>query len=337
MKLGCICFSPAGQSLARTVLPKLGEDWETDIECGYGPEKRELSKWAGEMFAEADALLFIGAAGIAIRAVAPFVTSKLQDPAVVVMDEAGRYVISLLSGHIGGANRLASHLAELSGGQAVITTGTDVRGVLALDAWATENDMVILNPEKIKDLSARMLRGDMVALYSDAPLEGPAPKEVSLTDTPERADVIVSYRAHPDFRGLHLVPRCITLGVGCRQKATADTIREVFMETVEATGILPSAVYGVYSIDIKAREPGLLAFCELLGVPLRTYSAAQLNAVTGAVSRSDFVKSVTGADNVCERAALAGGGKLLVPKTARDGITVALALKELSYSFGGRK
>lgn len=337
MKLSCICFSQAGQLLAETVLPRLRADWSYDITCGYGPEKRDLSQWTGEMFAAADALLFIGAAGIAVRAIAPHVKSKLHDPAVVVMDEAGRYAVSLLSGHIGGANHLTRCLAELSGGEAVVTTGTDVHGVLALDAWASEQNMEILNPEKIKGLSARLLRGDTITVFSDVPIQGPVPGEIVLTQVPDNADVLISHYFYSDFNGLHLVPRCVALGVGCRQGGSATAIRKLLLETCTAARILPTAICGVYSIDRKAEEPGILAVCKQMGVKLVIYSSNQLNLVKGCVSQSDFVKTITGVDNVCERAALAEGGKLLVPKIARDGVTVALALREVSYSFGGKQ
>ena len=153
MKLSAIAFTEQGQSWSAV----LGVPVDRGI---------PVMRWAREHFDASDALLFIGACGIAVRAIAPLVKDKTTDPAVVVMDEAGRHVIPLLSGHIGGANALAIQIAEKTGAIPVVTTATDLRGIPAIDTWAVENDCAIENPAVIKAMSAAALAGRKVWLVT---------------------------------------------------------------------------------------------------------------------------------------------------------------------------
>lgn len=139
-----------------------GEDdpgWDVSVSRGFGEGKADLRAWTALAWEASDALLFVGAAGIAVRAIAPHVASKATDPGVVVIDEAGRFAVPLLSGHLGGANELAQTVARAAGAIPVITTATDVRGVWAVDTWARRAGLAVSNPEAIKRVSARLLSG----------------------------------------------------------------------------------------------------------------------------------------------------------------------------------
>ncbi|MCL2409399.1 MAG: cobalamin biosynthesis protein [Oscillospiraceae bacterium] len=198
---------------------------------------------AGELFARVHGIIFVGATGIAVRAIAPYVTSKYTDPAVVVCDEQGLFAISLLSGHEGGANELTREIAEIIGATPVITTASELRTLI--------------------------------------------------------------------------------VGCGCRRGTSAEQIDAAFM----SAGIWPERIVKLCTIDIKRDEPGLLAFAEKYNIPIDFFSAAQLMQVTGAFTGSDFVKDTTGADNVCERAAVlgSGGGQLILQKYTANGVAVAVA------------
>ena len=331
MNLACICFTARGEALAQELLPSLG-GWQTSLAKGYGSAKAHLGAWTKTSFESADAMLFIGAAGIAVRAAAPHVQSKTCDPAVLVMDESGRFVVPLLSGHIGGGNRLAKTLAGIVGGTAVLTTATDVRGVLAIDEWASQNGMHIQNPHRIKTVSAQLLEGKAVALFSEWPLQGTLPEGFVQAADKNCADVVIS-PCGEECGALQLVPRCVAVGVGCRRGTPAQSIESAFENALQTAGINAAAVLGVYSIDLKKDEPGLLEFCVKHRLPFATCSAAELQAVNGSVASSGFVQQTTGVDNVCERSALAGGGRLLLEKTAFGGVTVALALREINIGF----
>ena len=340
-----------------------GEDdpgWDVSVSRGFGEGKADLRAWTALAWETSDALLFVGAAGIAVRAIAPHVASKATDSAVVVIDEAGRFAVPLLSGHLGGANELAQTVARAAGAIPVITTATDVRGVWAVDTWARCAGLAVSNPEAIKRVSARLLSGGRVTLYSDMPISGQPPEGVDVASDRARADIVVSPFAganagasvraaettgevlpagetgKPAPEPLRLVVPCIVAGIGCRRGACAEAIGEAFLLACGQAGISPSAVREAATIDVKAHEEGLLAFFRARNIPLATYSAEELSQVEGSVSPSDFVRATVGVDNVCERAALADGGKLIFPKLAHGGVTVAFSNVTIELSFKER-
>ena len=180
MKIGLVAFTDRGMELGRRLAQGLEAQGELCVLDRGGKGGVSLAHWTDAHFLHSQALIYIGAAGIAVRAVAPWVKSKMTDPAVLCCDENGRYVIPLLSGHVGGANDLARRAAALCGGQAVVTTATDGRGLFAADSWAKKRGMAILNPEAVKTVSARLLAGKSVLLRSDFPLRGSLPQGLSL-------------------------------------------------------------------------------------------------------------------------------------------------------------
>ena len=297
-----------------------------------------LSRFAQQAMVDCDLIVFVGAAGIAVRAVAPYLAGKAYDPAVVVIDEAGRFVIPVLSGHLGGANALAERLADGLGAQAVVTTATDGRGVFAADSWAKDNGCAVIDPPNIKHVSGALLRGETAGLRSDFPVDGRLPAHVSL-DAAAESGIAIGFdtKAAPFAHTLHLVPRIVHIGIGCRRGTDADKIETAVREALAAAGVPREAVRGAASIDIKNDEPGLLALCEQQGWPLETFSADALRQAAGDFTPSAFVAETVGVDNVCERAAVcaAAGGRLLCRKTARDGVTVALAARDFRVRFDG--
>lgn len=293
-----------------------------------------LNEWTRDAFQKADGLLFVGACGIAVRAVAPFLRGKDRDPAVVVVDQKGRFAVALLSGHLGGANRLALEVAAVCGGMPVITTGTDVCGMFAVDGWAAEQNVAVLDVERIKDISGRLLAGEPVGLSCDFPMDAPPGGFVA-----EMVQAGVSISLDADKRPypltLRLVPRIAYLGMGCRKNTPMERLEEQALLALEEAGVCIPALAAVCTIDLKAKEPGLVAFCEKYALPLRFFSPAELMALEGDFSGSAFVAEVTGADNVCERAAMAGcgAGRLLCRKKAGKGVTVAIAVEDWKAVF----
>lgn len=323
MRLAVLAFSSRGEALAQRLQEKLPHEvtWQR---CPKGG----LADWTAEAFGRAEGLVFVSSCGIALRAIAPHVCSKLSDPAVVVVDETGKFAVSLLSGHLGGANALTEEIAEAIGATPVITTATDVNGLFAVDVWANAQGLTIENPHAIKLVSGKLVNGETVRVRSDYPLAGRLPRGMVLTDG--EADLEIS--CCPRGTGLHLIPRIVTLGIGCRRDTPAETIEAA----VKALSISPAAVKQVCSIDLKAKEPGLLEFCRRHELPFETFSAEALAAVPGVFSPSRFVQSVTGVDNVCERSAVLGsGGSLLIPKTPLNGVTVAAAAEEYTVNMEG--
>lgn len=324
MRLHAIAFTEVGKKTAQSILGKLDLDW--DLTDGFGENKTNVQEWTAKHFQSGKGLIFVGAVGIAVRAIASYIDHKATDPAVIVMDETGSFVIPILSGHMGGANLLARKIAKISGGQAVLTTATDVQKVWAVDSWAMAQQLIIKNPEAIKLVSSRLLNNDIVKIKSDVPLSGVLPDGVLLTDDSHEADVIISPFYSNNKIALQLIPKCIIAGIGCRQGISKEAIEQVFNQCLKTERIHHESIASVHSIDLKRSEPGLIDFCTELKVPFITHSAESLNCVEGDFTSSQFVKEVTGIDNVCERAALITGERLIMKKKAEKGATIALAI-----------
>ena len=324
MKIGIITFTDRGTLLAEKIKGALGkkdrdraERREIQIEARHrkessdrqidgvkkeSPAQKSLTEWAGQQFAEKNAIVVIGACGIAVRMIAPFAADKLTDSPVVVADEAGNFVIPLLSGHMGGANALAEEIAQQIGAIPVFTTATDVNDMFSVDVFAKRCNLDIYNREGIAKVSAEILDG-------------------------KKADIVIS----PDHTQLKqgilgLRPKEYILGVGCRKGKSFGELDAFFTKCLKKAGVEKTLIRAVASIDLKKDEEGLLRWCAANRIPFRTYSAQELARVKGDFTASVFVRTKTGVDNVCERAALAadGSGTFVLRKTAENGMTAAL-------------
>lgn len=341
MNIALTAFTSRGAELAGRLAKALTEDghscalWVPERlapETGL-PGYRSLGPWTGERFADSDALLFVGASGIAVRAIAPYVRDKFTDPAVVSVDETGRFAVPLLSGHVGGANDLARLVARRTGGTAAVSTATDVNGRFAVDQWAREQGFFLDGREGAKRVSAALLAGISVGVESDFPIQGPLPQGV--VEGPAEAGIALTLdpEKRPFPHTVRLIPPVLHLGIGCRRGTPAATIAKAVEGVFRSRHLSLKGVAAVCSIGLKKDEAGLLAFCQGLGLPLTTYSAGELSAVPGDFTPSPFVHGVTGVDNVCERAAVRRGGSLIVPKQAGEGVTVAVSQVPLTIRF----
>ena len=379
MELAIISFTENGIKLSQTVGRRLsGRKVTIYTKCSrYTAEdlkvqrvKESLQVWTAQRMAEGDALLFIGACGIAVRAIAPNLTDKLHDVPVLEMDEEGRYVIPILSGHVGGANELARELSDLIDARPVITTATDVQKKFAVDLFAKRNHLEIMNKDGIAKVSTKALAGEQLTIavraqniecyhpkfcevceedFTEA--ENPLLREASMhkhdwkvcgVEPPLRlvpyvedqpVDVVVSEMPDNKNALIWLRPRRYVVGMGCRKNKDPEELLDFYMKTLEKAMVEPGEVYALASIDKKKDEPGLLAISERMRIPFFTYTAEELNRVGACVHSSEFVKAQVGVDNVCERAALAGcgaNGTLIYEKQAFDGMTIAIAERNWS-------
>lgn len=343
MKVSLIAFTQKGAQTCRRIMTlRAGEgDLCAGFQKGSFSEdgelysvKEPLRQWTGRAFQTEDAIVFIGAVGIAVRAIAPYLKSKTTDPAVLAVDEQGKFVIPLVSGHIGGANRLALKIAQGLGSTAVVTTATDLNDRFAVDQWAKENELFISDMKLAKQVSADLLQDKMVGFASPFKINGNLPK--GLTYKASGLNIELSAARLPSRDNtLLLIPKSMILGIGCRKNISLEKIEILVDEILERENISPRAIACAASIDLKQNEPGLLEFCKKRSLPFYVYSAEELRAVKGEFTESAFVHSVTGVDNVCERAALLAGGSanLMVKKQAKDGVTLAIAVKSLAYTF----
>jgi len=332
MKTAILSVSRQGYALARRLKAHWPQaelytsgPWREPEDHGVEPDLKAVT---ARLFETHQALCFIMAAGIAVRMVAPHLTDKTRDPAVLVLDDQGRWVIPLLSGHLGGANRLAQEVAGFLGAQAVVTTATEGRGLTAVDLLAQERGWVLTDLERTKRLTAALLEGERLPVVSWKPLRTALPPEYVETESLEenRPCLMVTPYAHtPEARELWLIPRCITLGIGCRRGTSYETLLTMVEEALDALNLDRRSLSRIASIDLKQDEPALLRLSAAYQVPLTVYSAAELAEVAERFDGSAFVKTITGVEAVSEPAGyLASRGRCLLPKQALSGITLSI-------------
>lgn len=332
--IALICFTEAGASCAERLKARLDRCYQLEAfvsskfagKTSLKKHHGTLAQWTEEWFPKANCLVFVGACGIAVRAIAPLVQDKFTDPAVVVIDERAQFCISLMSGHVGGANDLTKTFAQILQAQPVITTATDINSRFAVDVFAKRNNLWIGSRRLAKEISAAVLAGNTIFFHSDFPFSGAMPRDLTEQPDQQGLGVDVSFFSPIRKETLWLAPKKLVLGIGCRKGVSYQAIESFVLQTLREHRLSVESVAAVASIDLKAEEPGLLEFCAANHLQLVTYSAQELKQVRGAFSPSDFVQSVTGVDNVCERSAvLHSGGKLLVSKKKGNGVTLAAA------------
>lgn len=330
MKIAAIAFTRNGGEIVKVLVRELGADGYIASGRGDGflVEFESLSALMKSAWSEYGALVFVGACGIAVRAVAPYVKDKASDSAVVVIDEKGKFVIPILSGHLGGANELAEKIARLTGGTAVITTATDINGKFSVDMFALKNNLNIGDTKLIKEISARVLEGHKIGLYSDYEL-----KNVPdfFTDSAEVGICISGEDKRPFKITLNLAPKNLVIGIGCRRGCAS--VKRNITRFLDENGVDAARLCAVATINIKKDEEGIRSFCTELGLPLVFYGAGELSALNGDFIASDFVKETVGVDNVCERAVAAYGAEIIVKKTALESTALALGEKQTVIDF----
>ena len=338
MKIAAVSFSAKGFKLAQS----LEESGIFTSVTGIGKfteklkltEKITLSEWTKSQFFECDALVFISSCGIAVRAVSKYIESKKTDPAVIVIDESAKFVISLLSGHLGGANSLSKKIADILGAQAVITTATDLRGILSVDSWANHQGFVISDINLVKTISARLLEDEPVGIVTEVDISGSSDE---LTGMPGLDyGICISYSMQRKYfaNTLYLIPKDIVIGIGCRRDTPFLDIENALLSCLEKNDIDIRAVKYLASIDLKKNESGIIEFCSKYSIEFITFSEEQLSDVDGSDYCSEFVKSVTGVGNVCERASLALKDTTLISRReVFNKVTTAISRLRREYSF----
>ena len=319
-------------------------DYETEV---YASEKyvevdSSLKKSASckeeakQAFQDDQVIVYIGSCGIAVRAIAPYVKNKTVDPAVISIDELGRFVIPLLSGHIGGANEIARKIAQKINAQAVITTATDINGLFAVDEWAIKNNVHIGSMYAAKEVAAALVDGESIGLISKYEVDGEIPTGIVRN---KKARVGIAIGDNDELKPfpvtLNLMPKVYYLGIGCRRNTTMENIENLVLQSLDELKINIKAIAGIASVDLKKDEEGLLAFAEKFSLPISFYTAAELESQQGEFTTSAFVQSIVGVSNVCERSAAAAseGGSMVLPKTSQNGVTLAIAKKDWLINF----
>jgi cobalt-precorrin 5A hydrolase len=304
----------------------------------------KLSNELAEKFERYSGHIFIMATGIVVRMIAPLIKHKTQDPAVVVVDDKGHFAISLLAGHLGGANELTRQTADLIGARPVITTATDINRLPAIDVLAKEKNLIIENPAAIKTVNMAILKGETIyvhdpqnVLQNRLPKTEPRPSENlnadsgknrQLSENMNKAAVFVDdvQLAFPATT-LVLRPASLVAGIGCNRNTPADEIKALLEAVLATAGLSALSLKCLASIDLKADEDGLIALGRELDLPLVFFTRLELNQVLNIENPSTVVENHVGVKSVCEAAAIlaARNGTLIVPKQKTRNVTVAIA------------
>lgn len=337
MRIAIISVSKKGQELSVLLKDKLDSD-STIIRTDL--YHKNVKKYFPILFYEYDAIIAIMASGILIRTIAPLIESKVSDPAVLNIDDNGKFVISTLSGHLGGANKLTNKIADLINATPVITTSTDVNKKLGIDVMAKDLYLSIDNTKEI-------------LYFNKAILEG---KEIKLTINPDKnfnylfeylsentleINISITYSSKMkmdeiqvslDNHEMILKERMIVVGLGCRRDKECIKIYDGLKSSINELGIDISRINRLSSAEIKKDEAGMLELSERLNIPINFVEIDKLKLFeSNDIQKSEFVKSKFGIYGVCEPSALITAGfdsKLIYKKTSYDGVTVSVAVSK---------
>lgn len=327
------------------VKDEIKRHYENDLILSLDGRKDDGKCFISNGFKYHNPIIFIGALGIAVRMMKDLSMDKLKDSAFIVIDERKKYVIPVLSGHMGGAVELSLDLSKRLGSEAVITTATDVEGKFSVDTFARINHLKIKNKEMIKKVSAKVLdnREIKIAIPRGCKITGEAWDKVNVTyynnEAKEiaAADVIITCHENAEMfknkENLILCPSEYIFGMGVRKGKTFEEISDFLLSSGIDKKWMEDNILYLSSIDLKEKEEGLLNIASFYHTDLICFSAEELKEVKGDFKESDFVNKTVGVSNVCERAAclLASrldsnfNNKLYKEKTAGNGITFAIA------------
>ncbi len=354
MKTAVLTIMPAGATMARCVADFLNADRFACREIDGFKFVDSLQVLMQQEFNRYDAWVFVGAAGICVRTIAPWIGDKHTDPAVVCVDSAGRWVIPVVSGHVGGANELAERIACATGATAVVTTQSDNAGLWALDTigrrfgWAVRTAGISMN-----EAISRYVGGARVALLIEIRgagalwMERTAADNVAIcydrTKIPADAELIIALSCsdlHFDKPLLQYIPRAVSIGVGCRRGCAPDGVADAIRGAIARAGLAAEAVAAVATVEQKAGEPLVEALCRAFGAEKRIFTAAEL-ATVAVPNPSERAREAVGTPSVSEAAAILAskGGELLVEKqkgrlTEGNDFTFALAVDSAAVRHG---
>ncbi len=306
--------------------------------------EKNFTDFVGDIFNQYECLIFIMAAGIVVRAIAPHIKDKKLDPAVLVLDEKGENVISLLSGHLGGANAYTLSIAALLGGNPVITTASDVNQSIAVDTLAMVLNCAIEDYKDATRITAHIVNGEWIGIQSDIPIDFPLPENIHVVDGKELENekykglIYITERQvtkHSNHDHVVLRPKNIVLGMGCRKGKSEAEIMAAIHSTLKNLNIDPISIKHIATVDVKQNEPGLIGAAKALKVPLVIIGRESIVTVEKEFDRSEFVERTIGVGSVCEPVAMLSckEGTWLQRKTVYDGITIAV-MREGEFRYG---
>jgi len=326
MKYAVITFTQKGDQIAEI----LGLTLNIDL---YSKKKhdnfnfKEVSKKVMENY---KAIIFISSTGIAVRAIAPYLKSKDVDPAVLVIDNSCKFVISLLSGHIGGANEITSEVSNILGAQPIITTATDNLGILAPDMIAKENNLVIDDLKKAKEITSFLVDRKKIGFYDEKGIiQTPTGYSSNLEDTSGVLYISSNQRIISELDGymkpmLKLIRKNIVIGIGCRKNFETLKMRQTVLKMLLEYNIDIRAIKAITTVDVKKDELAINELVDYLKCNLYIFTTDDIRAVQHKFCGSDFVEKTIGVRAVCEPCVELSGARIIKNKMKLNGMTLCV-------------
>lgn len=332
MKIACLSFTDSGSKLGDRLSSIKTDKYEIDhyinreIEGGIKTILKSLWK-------QYDGLIFISATGIAVRMSAPFIEDKSLDPALVVIDDLGRFCISLLSGHIGGANQIAEDIASEINAVPVITTATDNRNIESIDMFAKSNNYHIEDLQSVTKITSMMVNGKTIGLYTetddyidygntiiirDLKDIGPEIQGLIIVSSQEKIkDVLIPFTI--------LRPKNINIGIGCRKGVETSRIINAIEDEFRLHNLTTKSIKAIGTVEVKKNEKGIIRSSSYFNCPLKIYSIDEIRVVEDNFSKSQFVKDTIGVYSVSAPVAFLLGGEIMTEKSKHNGITISIS------------
>lgn len=319
--LAIVTLTTGGFSLAK----KINEKLEAEIFFKPKPFKAEIHR----IYETYDSILFIMATGIVVRTLAPVLGHKSEDPAVVVMDEKGEFAISLLSGHLGGANQLAENLGRLMGAKPVITTASDVNGLLSVDMLAKKYGHILTDYDGARDVTSLLVDGKPIKTI------GFTVDEKGYSHTGEGIVYLSHEKENFDVPSVQLIPRNLVLGIGCRRGTSLEDLESLIVRVMIENNLDLNAISKIASAWVKSDENGLIELSNKLNVPFVTYEKEEISGVSQLFDSSEFVEKTIGIGNVSEPCGYLASdmGRCLVKKIKHQGITLSIWENKACYTL----
>lgn len=344
MKIACLTFTKNGEEVADRILTshKSNNSLMTQVDIYKNNDIPEGVRGVlSQIVKNYDGIVFICASGIAVRMITPFIRDKRSDPAVVVVDDLGRYSISLLSGHLGGANQLASYIASLIKAQPVITTASDGRGIEAVDMYAKRMGYIIDDMDSAKKLTMMMINGERIGFFSetggvihyDNLIFIHSLSEVNRLENEVEGFVCVTSLKdiNCDMQSCILRPKDLNIGIGCRRGVKAEGIIKAISTVLLENNLSEKCIKNIATAEIKKDEEGIIKACKYFNCHMKVYSLEEIKRVEDRFLKSDFVREKIGVSSVCEPCSYLSGGEVIVGKTKLNGITVAVSKEDQYY------
>lgn len=326
MKYAVVTFTQQGDKIAEILATNL------DIDL-FSKKKQsdfnfmEVSKKVMESY---KGIIFISSTGIAVRAIAPYIKSKNLDPAVLVIDNSCNYVISLLSGHLGGANKLTLEVSRLLSAQPIITTATDNLGISAPDMIAKDNELIIEDLQKAKEIAALLVEGKKVGFFDEKEIvQTPTGYSSSLegisgllyVGSSENINNHLVYHIEPTLK---LIRRNIVLGIGCRKDFPTEKMKLTVLKMLKEYNIYNKSILYIATVDVKKDEIAIKDLVEYFNCHLKIFTTEDIRQIQHKFNGSDFVEKTIGVRAVCEPCTELSGARIIISKIKLDGMTLCI-------------